>query len=59
MAKTTIQVEKDTAVKLKKLKKLTKLSAGVLADIGLGYLAPKIERGELVAQNGKLVEAHQ
>jgi hypothetical protein len=57
MAKTTIQIEKGTADKLKRIKKLTKLPLGKLADIGFDYLEPKILGGELVAQNGKLVTA--
>ncbi len=57
MAKTTIQVEKATALKLRRIKKLTKLPLGKLADIGIDFLEPKILGGELIAQNGKLVPA--
>ena len=57
MAKTTIQVARETANKLNRIKKLTGLPLGKLADIGIEFLEPKILSGELVAQNGRLVPA--
>jgi hypothetical protein len=57
MAKTTIQVARETANKLNRIKKVTGLPLGKLADIGIDFLEPKILSGELVAQNGRLVPA--
>jgi hypothetical protein len=58
MSKTTIQVSSATGDRLRSLKKMTRLPLGALADAGLELIAEQIQRGDLVAQNGKLVPAH-
>jgi hypothetical protein len=44
---------------LKKIKVKTGLSVGRLANIGLGFLAPRILKGEFVIVNGEVVPARK